>query len=110
MFTAEMAKGKKESTNDVFIGCTLTPNDYYFLIDLMPVSIKSFDVIISIDWLSLHCADILCYEKAICLNLPNSEALGIYVDKLNMNLRIISCIKAQKIFAKGVSHNPRSCS
>ena len=58
-FTVEMANGKKESTNDILIGCTLTLNDHSFPIDLMPVSIESFDVIIGIDWLSSNHADIL---------------------------------------------------
>ena len=89
-----MANGKKERTNDIFIGCTLTLNDHSFPIDLMPVSIKSFDIIVGMDWLSLNHADILCYEKAVCLNLPSAEALIVYGDKLSSNLRIISCIKA----------------
>ena len=95
-FTVKMANRKKESTNDIFIGCTLTLDNYSFFIDLMPMSIKSFDVIIGMDWLSSNHADILCFEKAICLNLPSGETLMIYGDKLSSNLRIISCIKAQK--------------
>lgn len=60
----------------------------------MPVSIKSFDIIIDMDWLSLHRADIMCYEKAICLNLI------IYGDKPGTSLRIISSIQAQKYLRK----------
>lgn len=52
------------------------------------------------DGLSPNHADILCYEKAIRLNLPSGEALMIYGDKLSSNLRIISCIKAQKFLRK----------
>ena len=62
-FTVKMANGKKESTNDIFIGCTLTLDNYSFPIDLMPVSIKSFDVIIDMGWLSSNHADILYFEK-----------------------------------------------
>ncbi|XP_023746734.1 uncharacterized protein LOC111894877 [Lactuca sativa] len=62
-FTIEMANGKIEKTNDIYIGCKLTLNNHSFQIDLMPVSIKSSDIIIGIDWLSFHRADILCYEK-----------------------------------------------
>ena len=49
-FTIEMANGKEESTNDIYIGCTLTLNNYSFQIDLMAITIKSFDVIIDMDW------------------------------------------------------------
>ena len=56
-------------------------------------------------WLSPHCADILCYEKAIRLNLPSGEALVIYDDKPNTNPHIVSCIKAQKYMPKSVTHS-----
>ena len=52
------------------------------------------------DWLSLHRADIPCFEKAIRLNLPNGETLIIYGDKLSKDLRVISCIKAHKYIRK----------
>ena len=74
-FTVEMANENKESTNDVFIGCILILNDYSFPIDLVVVSIKSFDAIVDMDWISPNRANILCYEKAIRLNLPNVETL-----------------------------------
>ena len=66
----------------------------------MPVSIKSFDVIIGMDWLSLQRADIMCYEKAVRLNLSFDETLIVYGDKPSTNLRIISSIKAQKFLRK----------
>lgn len=52
------------------------------------------------NWLSLHRADIMFFEKAIRLNLPNNETLVIYGDKSSTNLRIISCIQAQKRLRK----------
>lgn len=58
-FTIEMVNRKVESTNDIYIRCTLTLNKYTFQIDLMPFITKSFDVIIGIDRLSPHHADIL---------------------------------------------------
>ena len=73
-FTVEMANGKTKSTNSIYVGCTLTLDSHSFPIDPMPISIKSFDVIIGMDWLSLHRADIMCYEKAVCLNLPSNES------------------------------------
>ena len=54
-----MANGEKENASEVFVGCTLTLNDHSFPIDLMPVSIKSFDLIIGMDWLSPNHVDIL---------------------------------------------------
>ncbi|XP_023758419.1 uncharacterized protein LOC111906872 [Lactuca sativa] len=65
IFTIEMANGKNKSTKDVNIGCTLTLNNHSFQIDLMHVTIRIFDVIIGMDWLSPHHSDILYYENTI---------------------------------------------
>ena len=93
----EMDNGKTESTKDIYIGCTLTLNNHSFQIDLIPVNVKSFDVKIGMDWLSSHHADIMCHEKVVLIHLPNHETLIIYGDKPETNLRLISCIKAQKL-------------
>ena len=66
----------------------------------MPVQIKSFDVIVGMDWLSLLRTNIMCFEKAVRLNLPNDETLVIDGDKSSTNLCIISCIQAQKCLRK----------
>ncbi|KAL7593881.1 hypothetical protein Lser_V15G32673 [Lactuca serriola] len=86
MFTVEIANGETETTSDIYVGCTLTLNNHAFQIDLMSVTIRSFEVIIGIDWLSPHHADILCYEKVVRLNLPSNETLVIYGDKPDTNL------------------------
>ncbi|KAI3739580.1 hypothetical protein L2E82_29989 [Cichorium intybus] len=87
-FTVEMANGKTESTNDIYIGCTLTLDDHSFQIDLMPVKIGSFDVIVGMDWLIPHHADIMCYERGIRLHLPDDKTFVVYGDKPSTSLRI----------------------
>lgn len=47
----------------------------------MPMVIRSFDVIVIIEWLSRNHVNVLCFEKALCLPLPNGKALIIYGDK-----------------------------
>ena len=94
-----MANAHTESTKEIYIDCILTLNDHTFPINLMPMPIGSFDVIIGMDWLDPYHADIMCHEKAVRLNLPD-ETLIIYGDKPGKNLRIVSCIKAQKYLHK----------
>lgn len=89
-----MANGKIERIKDIFVGCKLTLNNHSFQIDLMPIMINSFDVIVGMYCLSPHHPKMMCYEKVVCLNLPNNENLIIYGHKPEMNLQIISCIKA----------------
>ena len=66
----------------------------------MPMPIGSFDVIIGMDWLSTHRAEILCHEKSIRLPVPNGEALIIYGDKSGKNLKVISCTQTHKYLHK----------
>ncbi|KAI3790531.1 hypothetical protein L2E82_03636 [Cichorium intybus] len=99
-YMVEVANGQIESTLEILTKCLLTLNNHIFHIDLMPITIGSFDVIIGMDWLSSHRADVLCYEKAIRLPLPNNEALVIYGDKSGKDLRVISCMKARKYLQK----------
>ncbi|XP_023741612.1 uncharacterized protein LOC111889700 [Lactuca sativa] len=96
IYEVEIANGQTEKTHEILENCLLTLNNYLFHVNLMPMPIGSFDVIIGMDWLSSHRAEILCYEKAIRLPLPNSEALIIYGDKSGKNLKVISCTKPQK--------------
>nr|GEU31144.1 hypothetical protein [Tanacetum cinerariifolium] len=46
-------------------GCTLTLLIQPFEIDLMPIKLGSFDVVIGMDWLSKNHAKILCDEKVV---------------------------------------------
>lgn len=99
-YTIEVANGQIESTLEILTNCLLTLNNHAFHVNLIPMTIGSFDVIIGMDWLSLHRAEILCFEKAIRLPLPNEVALVIYGDKSGKELRIVSCIKARKYLQK----------
>lgn len=78
----------------------LTIDNRTYHINLMPMTIGSFDVLIGRDWLSLQHAKIICYEKVIRLPLPNSEALILYGGKFRKNLKINYCTKAQQYLYK----------
>nr|GEV96819.1 putative reverse transcriptase domain-containing protein [Tanacetum cinerariifolium] len=58
--------------------CTLTLLNQPFEIDLMPIKLDSFDVVIGMDWLSKNRAKILCNEKVVHIPI-NSETLIIRV-------------------------------
>nr|GFA07928.1 hypothetical protein [Tanacetum cinerariifolium] len=50
-YEVELANGKVVSTNSVLRGCTLNILDHLFDIDLMPIELGTFDVIVGMDWL-----------------------------------------------------------
>ncbi|GKA81423.1 putative reverse transcriptase domain-containing protein [Tanacetum coccineum] len=51
-YAVELAGGRTSETNTVLRGCTLGLLGHPFNIDLMPIDLGSFDVIIGMDWLA----------------------------------------------------------
>ncbi|GJT29667.1 putative reverse transcriptase domain-containing protein [Tanacetum coccineum] len=68
-YEVELADGRVVSTNTVLKGCTLSLVNHIFEIDLMPIELGTFDVIIGMDWLVKHDAVIVCGEKVIRIPL-----------------------------------------
>nr|GFB22596.1 hypothetical protein [Tanacetum cinerariifolium] len=64
-YAIELADGRISKTNTVLIGCTLGLLGHPFNIDLMPVEVGSFDVIINMDWLANHHTVIVGDEKIV---------------------------------------------
>ncbi|GJV34318.1 putative reverse transcriptase domain-containing protein [Tanacetum coccineum] len=98
------ADGRISKTNTVLRGCTLGLLGHPFNIDLMPVELGSFDVIIGMDWLANHHAVILCDEKIV--RIPyGDEVLIVQGDSSDKGkkskLSIISCAKTQKYIKRG---------
>ncbi|GJT86246.1 putative reverse transcriptase domain-containing protein [Tanacetum coccineum] len=64
-YAIELADGRVAETNTVLRGCTLGLLGHPFNIDLMPIELGSFDIIIGMDWLANHHAVIVCDEKIV---------------------------------------------
>ncbi|GJR36182.1 putative reverse transcriptase domain-containing protein [Tanacetum coccineum] len=105
-YDVELADGKIIGINTIIRGYTLNFLDYPFNINLMPVELGSFDVIIDMDWLSKYHALNDCAEKIVCIPWGN-ETLIVYGDGSNQgnetHLNIILCTKTHKYLLKG--HN-----
>ncbi|GJT70322.1 putative reverse transcriptase domain-containing protein [Tanacetum coccineum] len=99
-YDIEMADGNLVSTNTVIKGCTLTLLNQPFEIDLMPIKLVSFDVVIGMDWLSKYHAKILCDEKVVHIPI-NGETLIIRGDQSKTRLNLISCIKTERYISRG---------
>ncbi|GKB81198.1 putative reverse transcriptase domain-containing protein [Tanacetum coccineum] len=103
-YAIELADERTSETNTVLRGCTLGLLGHPFNIDLVPIELGSFDVIIGMDWLAKNHAVIVCDEKIMRTPYGN-EILIVQGDKSNKEkkstLSIISCVKAQKYMEKG---------
>ncbi|GKG34819.1 putative reverse transcriptase domain-containing protein, partial [Tanacetum coccineum] len=62
-YDVELADGRTSETNTVLRGYTLGLLGHPFNIDLIPIDLGSFDVIIGMDWLAKNHAVIFCDEK-----------------------------------------------
>ncbi|GJR51690.1 reverse transcriptase domain-containing protein [Tanacetum coccineum] len=78
-YAVELAYKRIFENNTVLRGCTLGLLGHPFNIDLMPVELGSFNVIISMDWLVNHHAVIVYDEKIV--QIPyGDEVLIVQVD------------------------------
>ncbi|GJV47111.1 putative reverse transcriptase domain-containing protein [Tanacetum coccineum] len=64
-YAVELVDGRISETNIILRGYTLGLLGHSFDIDLMPVKLGSFDVIIGMDWLVKYHALIVCDEKIV---------------------------------------------
>nr|GFA18580.1 reverse transcriptase domain-containing protein [Tanacetum cinerariifolium] len=97
-YAVELADGRISKTNVILRDCTLGLLGHTFDIDLMPIELGSFDVIISMDWLAKYHALIVYDEKVVCIPYGD-EVLIIRGDDCNggikSKLNIVSCTKTQ---------------
>nr|GFC20025.1 putative reverse transcriptase domain-containing protein [Tanacetum cinerariifolium] len=103
-YTVKLADGRIVGINTVIHSCTLNFLNHPLNIDLMPVEMGCFDVIIGMDWLSRYQAVIVCVDKIV--RIPRGrETLIFHGDRSNQEhearLNIISCAKMQKYMLKG---------
>ncbi|GKC95030.1 putative reverse transcriptase domain-containing protein [Tanacetum coccineum] len=103
-YDVELADGKIIRINTIIRGCTLNFLNHPFKIDLIPVELGSFDIIIGMDWLSMYHAVIVYAEKIVRIPWGN-ETLIVRGDGSDnghgSRLNIISCTKTQKYLLKG---------
>ncbi|GKE05402.1 hypothetical protein Tco_1397420 [Tanacetum coccineum] len=66
----------------------------------MSIELRTFDVVIGMDWLVKHDAVIVYGEKVVCIPYGN-KTLIVEGDKGVSQLKVISCVKARKYVERG---------
>nr|GEW10992.1 hypothetical protein [Tanacetum cinerariifolium] len=99
-YEVELADGRIVSTNTFLKGFTLNLVNHIFEINLMPIELGKFDVIIGMDWLIKHDVVIVYGEKVVRI-LYKNKMLIVKSDKGVSRLKVISCIKARKYVERG---------
>ncbi|GJW87911.1 hypothetical protein Tco_0163251, partial [Tanacetum coccineum] len=95
-YEVELVDGRVVSSNIVLCCCTLDMYNHLFKIDLLPTELGSFDVIVRMDWLSNMRAEIVCYEKIVCILLLNGEVLEVHSERPEKDLKHLAYMKANE--------------
>ncbi|GJW28013.1 putative nucleotidyltransferase, ribonuclease H [Tanacetum coccineum] len=95
-YEIEIASGQLVEINKVIHGCKLEIEGNTFDIDLIPFRHGSFDVIIGMDWLSRHRAEIVCHKRVVRIPLPHGEMLRVYEERPEEKVKHLMSAKAEE--------------
>ncbi|GJY95668.1 putative reverse transcriptase domain-containing protein [Tanacetum coccineum] len=95
-YVIEVADGKKVEVDRVIRNCKLDLGTSLFTIDLIPLGHGSFDVIMGMDWLSEHKAEIVCHEKVVRIPLERGEILHVQGERTPGIAKALSNMKVDE--------------
>nr|GEV06586.1 hypothetical protein [Tanacetum cinerariifolium] len=93
-YEIEIASGQVVKIDKVIKGYTLEIEGHVFDIGLIPFRHGSFDVIIGMDWLSNHKAEIIYNEKVVRIPLLDGKVLRVLGDRLKEKVKLLISAKA----------------
>ncbi|GJR61004.1 putative reverse transcriptase domain-containing protein [Tanacetum coccineum] len=76
-------------------------DDSSFKIDLIPIALGVFDIVIAMDWLDRYNANILCSQKLVRVVNPQGREIIIHGDKRKGEFKLCSMMKARKYLSRG---------
>nr|GEX07656.1 putative reverse transcriptase domain-containing protein [Tanacetum cinerariifolium] len=92
-YKSEIASGQLVKIDKVIKGCKLEIKGHVFNIDLILFGHGSFDVIIGMDWLSNHKAEIIFHEKVVRIPLLDGKVLRILGERPKEKARLLMSAK-----------------
>nr|GEV20587.1 hypothetical protein [Tanacetum cinerariifolium] len=95
-YEIEITSRQLVKINKVIRGCKLEIEGHIFDINLIPFRSGSFDVIIGMDWLSNHKAEIICHEMVVRIHLPNGKVLRVIGERPEEKMGHLMSVKAKE--------------
>nr|GEZ67902.1 hypothetical protein [Tanacetum cinerariifolium] len=95
-YETEITSGQLLEIDKVIRGCKLEIEDHVFDINLIPFGSESFDMIIGMDWLSNHKADIIRHHKVVRIPLPDGKVLRVIGERPEEKMRHLVSAKAKE--------------
>ncbi|GKC32104.1 putative reverse transcriptase domain-containing protein, partial [Tanacetum coccineum] len=95
-YEIEIASGQVVEIDKVIKGFKLEIEGHLFDINLIPFGSGSLDVIIGMDWLSDHKAEIISHEKVVRIPLLDGKVLRVLGEKPEEKIRQLMSAKANE--------------
>ncbi|KAJ0544333.1 putative nucleotidyltransferase, Ribonuclease H [Helianthus annuus] len=96
----EIGDNKNFFVYDICRDCKISIDDEEYPIDLIPMSMGEFQVVVGMDWLSRYRAKVMCFRKEIKLTSPSGKSVTIHGEKEGKPV-MCSMIKAYKLMRHG---------
>ncbi|GJY79858.1 putative reverse transcriptase domain-containing protein [Tanacetum coccineum] len=93
-YKIKIASWQLVEIDKVIKGCKLEIEGHVFDIDLIPFGHGSFDMIIGMDWLSNHKAEIIYHEKVVRIPLLDGKVLRVLGERPEEKARLLMSAKA----------------
>ena len=97
----EIADSKIVVVSNVYPNVEIEIDESVFRIDLIPIMLREFDIIVGMDWLDKYNAAILCRQKIIRVINPNGREMMIYGDNRKGELKLCTVMKARRYLSHG---------
>ncbi|GJX71013.1 putative reverse transcriptase domain-containing protein [Tanacetum coccineum] len=95
-YEIEIASGQLVENDKVIKGCKLEIEGHVFDINFRPFGSESFNVIIGMDWLSDHKAEMICHEKVVRIPLPDGKVLRVIGERSEEKMRHLRSAKSKE--------------
>ena len=93
--------GVAEGIEQIYEGCGVEIDGRLLKADLYPLSMMEFDVILGMDWLSHHKAQIDCTDKTVRFCVPGEAELCFRGSKPLNQPKMVSALSARRLLRKG---------
>ena len=82
---------------EVYKDCVLKIEDKELILDLIPLTIHDFDLILGMNWLSSYHASIDCFKKEVIFRMPIETEFKFYGERDIVPTCLISAMKVKKL-------------
>lgn len=87
--------------NRVYRDCKIKMGEKELLVNLMPLHMEDFDMILGMDFLSFYHAHMDCFEKRVLFKVPGEAEFYFQGDVVKSPMHVIFAIKAMKLLKRG---------